>query len=618
MQFLALLLLVLAARLARGVDDGAEQTLSIARLQRDPLLDAPLGDLLLTPLEGDAAAQLDARLQSAFIQCRELGATSLMYESGIDASGVASPPLDASDVAYCNRLRYVRHQRQHYRGVRRELAAQTETPERRQEVDKRAADDVSFQEFFELYAEKARPVVLQLKDDARDPTAQLLGLDDAEEAAASPSALEKFLSVCFGGDTQRGSIANDRIETRPLRVEDEACAALLETTFRVPIYMTHDYVQRTNASREEAFLPVIIELPPELDAPESAMDIVACPYGLHMLAMPIGDDTVSGVRVSLFDRKFEPIAAPPSMRDQLREVALGADASVASSSETTVLDADFFQQAPKLYSGVELEPGRNVLFVPGGVVSTMRPLASSSSSRAAKVLRFCYCDAANVKDVKQAAGVDALRMTSDNKDEAVYGLLHALQSPGFDSTFSRRPTSSDTSWSTFVKWPRDPAYLARKNRRHKSGANGDDQEGEEEQLSRRERLKQWQDDKRWERYIASLTLPVAWPPIVVNTTRTTATLRWQELYQPLKHDLTSYGYEVSWKREEHEEQSNKYDASPATEVACTVLTVSLSILADSGHPSQQRCARAIRTHRRAGIPRLVTNVSAQHVTLLNL
>lgn len=298
-------------------------------------------------------------------------------------------------------------------------------------------------------------------------------------------------------------------------------------------------------------MPAIIELSSDLDAPESAKDIVACPYGLHMLAVPLGDDSVSGVRVSLVDRKFQPVAAPSSMRDQLQEVALGADANVAFSTETTVLDAGFFQRAPELYSAVELEPGRNVLFVPGSVVSTMRVLTPPSSSpRTAKVLRFCYCDAANVKDVKQAAGVDALLMTSDNRDEAVYGLLHALQSPAFDSTFSRRPTSSDTSWNTFVKWPRDPAYLARKNRRHKSGgANGDDQEGEEEQLSRRERLKQWQDDKRWERYIASLTLPVAWPPIVVNTTRTTATLRWQELYQPLKHDLTSYGYEVSWKRE---------------------------------------------------------------------
>ncbi|KAE8898904.1 hypothetical protein PF005_g25928 [Phytophthora fragariae] len=543
MQLLVLLVL-LAARPVRGLADGADQPPTTATLQRDPLLEAPLRDLLLTPLAGDAAAQLEARLQGAFVQCRELGVTSFMYESGNDSSGGALPPLGADDAAYCNRLRYVRHQRQHFRGVWQELATQTEEPEA-QQLETRAVGDVNFQEFFELYAEKTRPVVLQLNDGEEDPVAQLLGLDEtrsseADEAAASPKAMEKFLSACFSSETQQG-------RARSLRVEDEACAALLETTFRVPIYMTHDYVQRTNASREEAFLPAIIELPSELDAPESAKDIVACPYGLHMLAIPLGDDTVGGVRVSLFDRKFEPIAPPSLMRGQLWEVALGADANVAASTEATVLDAGLFQRAPELYSAIELEPGRSMIFVPGGVVSTMR---TSTSSQAVKVLRFCYCDAANVKGVKQAAGLDALLMTSDNKDEAVYGLLHALETPDFDSTFSRRPTNSDTSWSTFVKWPRDPAYLARKNRRHKSGgANGDDQEGEEEQLSRRERLKQWQDDKRWERYIASLTLPVAWPPIVVNTTRTTATLRWQELYQPLKHDLTSYGYEISWKRE---------------------------------------------------------------------
>lgn len=543
MQLLVLLVL-LAARPARGLADGADQPPTTATLQRDPLLEAPLRDLLLTPLAGDAAAQLDARLQGAFVQCRELGVTSFMYESGNDSGGGALPPLGADDAVYCNRLRYVRHQRQHFRGVWQELATLTGEPEA-QQVETRAAGDVNFQEFFELYAEKRRPVVLQLNDGEEDPVAQLLGLDEtrsseADEAAASPKAMGNFLSVCFSSEAQRRRV-------RSLRVEDEACAALLETTFRVPIYMTHDYVQRTNASREEVFLPAIIELSSELDAPESAKDIVACPYGLHMLAIPLGDDTVGGVRVSLFDRKFEPIAPPSLMRGQLWEVALGADANVAVSTEATVLDAGLFQRAPELYSALDLEPGRNMLFVPGGVVSTMRAL---TSSQAVKVLRFCYCDAANVKDVKQAAGLDALLMTSDNKDEAVYGLLHALETPGFDSTFSRRPTNSDTSWSTFVKWPRDPAYLARKNRRHKSGgANGDDQEGEEEQLSRRERLKQWQDDKRWERYIASLTLPVAWPPIVVNTTRTTATLRWQELYQPLKHDLTSYGYELSWKRE---------------------------------------------------------------------
>ncbi|GMF57559.1 unnamed protein product [Phytophthora fragariaefolia] len=560
MMLLVLLALQLAARLAQGSDDGGEQLSTIATLRRDPLLDAPLRDLLLTPLEGDAALQLDARLQSAFVQCRELGVTSIMYEAGVDSSGGSLSSLDAGGVAYCNRLRYVRHQRQHFREIRRELATLAEEPEH-QQVEKRAAGDVSFQEFFELYAEKMRPVVLQLNDGVKDPVAQLLGLDetrvgDAEETDPPPNAMEKFLSVCF---------ADDHIKKRPLRVQDEACAALLETSFRVPIYMTHDYVQRTNASREEAFLPAIIELSSETDAPDSAKDIVACPYGLHMLAIPLGHDTAGGIRVSLFDRKFEPITPPSSMRDSLREVFLGADANVALSTETTLLDAEFFQRAPELYSAVEMASGRDVLFVPGGTVSTMRPLIPPSSLKSAKVLRFCYCDATNVKDVKQAAGLDALLMTSDNKDEAVYGLLHALQTPGFDSTFSRRPKSSDTSWSTFVKWPRDPAYLARKNRRHRSGGgNGDDQEGEDEQLSRRERLKQWQDDKRWERYIASLTLPVAWPPVVVNATRTTATLRWQELYQPPKHDITSYGYEVSWKREE---QDGSATEGPATKRA---------------------------------------------------
>ncbi|KAG7379559.1 hypothetical protein PHYPSEUDO_008462 [Phytophthora pseudosyringae] len=553
---------------AGGSEGNAEQPLVAAALRRDAQLEAPLQEQLLAPMDGDRAADLDARLQRAFVQCRALGATSLTYETTIDASAGAWAPLDADDVAYCTRLRYVRHQRQRARDVREALATPRHAGKSDTQVETRAADDVSFQEFFELYAEKARPVVLQLKEDAKDPVAQLLGLEtssnDAEEAAAaaaSQSAMDKFLSVCFQKET-KGRSGGGRIELRPMRVEQEACAAMLEATFRVPIYMTHDYVQRTNASRDEAFLPAIVELPPadkvEWNAPSSAKEVVACPYGLHMLAIPLGD-----VTVSIFDRKFEPILPPAAVRDQLREVVLGADATVATGSDgATVLDTDYFQRVPELYSAIELKASRDMLFAPGGVVSTMRSLSNAGRG---KVLRFCYCDAANVKEVKQATGLDALLMTREGRYEGVYALEHALQHPGFDSTFSRRPTASDASWSTFVKWPRDPEYLVKKNRRHR--INGDDQEGEEEQLSRRERLKQWQDDKRWERYIASLTLPVAWPPIVVNTTRTTATLRWQELYQPLKHDLTSYGYEVSWKRED---QDGSATGAPEAENAVNV------------------------------------------------
>ncbi|GMF65452.1 unnamed protein product [Phytophthora lilii] len=524
---LALLAAALLLRQPWSADAGDDAE-PPAKLQRDPQLEMPLRELLLAPLGSD---ELDARLRGAFLQCRALGVSSFAHEAG-DA------PLDADDVAYCNRARYVWHQRQHFRDVRKELAAPRQNDQ--EQVETRAANDLSFQEFFEAYAEKTRPVLLELKEDAKDPMAQLLGLAEAStEADSSESTMEKFIAVCFDSEAQRGRV-NDRYMTRPLRVDDEACIAMLESTFRVPLYMAHDYVQRTNVSRDEAFLPAIIEFSSESDEPTSAKDIVACPYGLHMLAIPLGD---VAMRVSLFERKFEPIVMPPSVRDQLREVSLDADAKVAGSSETTLLDTDYFQRVPERYSALLLKPGRNVLFVPGQVLSTMRPLASS-----ARVLRFCYCDAANVKDVKQAAGLDALLLTSESTDNAVHGLLYSLLSPAFDSTFSRRPTTSDSSWSTFVKWPRDPAYLAKKNRRNRYA--GDDQDGEEEQLSRRERLKQWQDDKRWERHIASLTLPVAWPPIVMNTTRTTVTLRWQELYQPLKHDLTSYGYEVSWKREE--------------------------------------------------------------------
>ncbi|KAG1684449.1 hypothetical protein DVH05_011122 [Phytophthora capsici] len=544
-------LLLSALLLARvqGSEDDGEQPTDIAKLKRDEHLEMPLQELLLAPLDGEWAVDLDARLQRAFVQCRELGVTSLLYETISDSSASVWMQLDADDVAYCNRLRYVRHQRRHVRNVQETLAIQQDSYSG--QVEDRAADDVSFQEFFELYAENSKPVLLHLNEEEKDPVAQLLGLEssnDADEDAAK-SRMDEFLSVCFG-DEAKTRRSDSQIKRRPMRVEHKDCAAILESTFRVPVYMAHDYVQRTNASRSEAFVPAIVELPSVTDSsPPNVKEIVACPYGLHMLAIPL-----EKTAISMFDRKFEP--TNPHV-DLLREIALGADASVATGS--TVLDTEYFQRVPELYTSVELEPGRDMLFVPGNIISTMRSLTTSS----AKLLRFCYCDAANVKDVKQTAGLNALLMTRDNKDEGLYALLYALQTPHFDSTFSRRPTTADTSWSTFVKWPREPAYLTKKNRRHK-----DDQEGEDEQLSRRERLKQWQDDKRWERYIEALTLPVAWPPIVVNTTRTTATLRWQELYQPLRHDLTRHGYEVSWKREDPENSAT--EAKDETESAVNV------------------------------------------------
>lgn len=535
---------LLLARKGWGLNNEVASSATTVKLQHDAHLEAPLQQLLKMPLEGNRASDLDARMQRAFIQCRELGVTSIMYEVASDAS--------VDDVAYCNRLRYVRHQRQHVRNMRTALASHRPKANVERQVETRVAEHVDFQEFFEHYAEKERPLMMQLKEDGKVSVEQFLGLetlsdsDDAEKSAAAggPATMENFLSTCFEQEFKM----QGGIELLPLRIENEACGALLKNFFRVPIYMTHDYVQRTNASQYEPFLPALVHLPfvseAGLNASPSAEEVVACPYGLHMLAVLIGDG--ARMRVSLIDRKFDPINRSIPIKDKLQEVVIEADADVAISAEgSTILDTDYFRHVPELYSAAEVHHG-NILFIPGGVISTMRSLASSTSA-VTRVLRFCYCDAANVKEVKQAAGLDVLLMTSDNKDEGVHALLHALQTPGFDSSFSRRPTASDTRWKNYVKWPRDPAYLAKKNRRHKPN---EDDEHEETQLSRRERLKQWQDDKRWERYIASLTLPVAWPPLVVNTTRSTATLRWQELYQPLKNDVTSYGYEVSWLRED--------------------------------------------------------------------
>ncbi|CEG39755.1 Immunoglobulin-like fold [Plasmopara halstedii] len=538
-----LLTTLLFAYSAWGSNTTRHDSSAIAKLQRDAFFEAPLSKLLHVPLSGNEALDLDARLQRAFIQCRELGVTSIMYEAASDTS--------MDDVVYCSRLRYLRHQRQHVRNMRATLASHQVVADVERQVETRTTDDLTFQEFFELYTEKEKPVLLQLKDNGKDSVVKLLGLEtlsNSDIAAENvthdaPDKLERFLDVCFSQKTEtQGSF-----ELRLLQIEDEACSTMLKHFFRVPIYITHDYVQRTNASHDKLFLPAVFILPPATDvglsASQSFKDIVACPYGLHMLAIPLEDG--AHAQVTLIDRKFEPINLPILLEETQKEVEVTLDANVAISADGgKLLDNDYFQHVPELYSAIELRVG-NLLFIPGSIITKMHSL--TSSARTTKLLRFCYCDAANVKEVKEAAGLDVLLLANDTKDNGVYTLLRPLQTPGFDSSFSRRPTLTDTSWSTYIKWPRDPAFLTKRNRRYQP--NDDDDDKIEEQLSRRERLKQWQDDKRWESYIASLTLPVAWPPLVVNTTRTTATLRWQELYQPMKNDRTEYGYEVSWIRE---------------------------------------------------------------------
>ncbi|KAG2766384.1 hypothetical protein PC129_g13372 [Phytophthora cactorum] len=84
MMMLGLLLLsaLLWTRGARGSDEDAkDQSATSTTLQRDAQLEMPLQELLLAPLDGE---DLDARLQRVFVQCRELGVTSIMYETATD------------------------------------------------------------------------------------------------------------------------------------------------------------------------------------------------------------------------------------------------------------------------------------------------------------------------------------------------------------------------------------------------------------------------------------------------------------------------------------------------------------------------------------------------------
>ncbi|KAF1328563.1 Immunoglobulin-like fold, partial [Globisporangium splendens] len=212
-------------------------------------------------------------------------------------------------------------------------------------------------------------------------------------------------------------------------------------------------------------------------------EIVTCPFGLHMLAMAM---TEGSMAVDVFGQRFEPLF-PHSRGGGVEEFEVSATSG-------------------------------GVLFVPGSKFATMRGAGTTASDY--KLLRFCFVDASNFNAVKQELGVEALV-----NDEA-HALLLSLLSPAFDRSMPRRVQPSDLLWTNYIAWPKETKFLKKSDLMNSEGGN------EQLQLSRR---------------IETLTLPVSLPPAVVNITRTTATLRWQDLYEPPKHDITPYGYILRWK-----------------------------------------------------------------------
>lgn len=565
---LASLALVSALRTSCVVSSGAQGAAPIA-FTRDPELDVKtLSELLAQPADL-ALSPFDVQLQLASAHCRGLSALhgSRVWHSSSSGNGddttshgerlqsdgdedtTAARQMEReATVVYCKRVRYVQQVREKLRvAIRAEFQfidqqVQVQAQQQLQEQDQqselerrpeklaprqittRSACEVDLQEFFETYAETARPVVLTSElQGPSDNSRQVLGF-------ASDDELTQFRAKCFDPIN-----LSPHSTAMPLKIRDAKCAPLIER-FHVPVFLVHDYTRRTNVSLSDAYLPSLVRIAQQ--ANHQSPEVLACPHGLHMLAMvfPETEAVTGAIDVQVFDQLYKPLFGLGSRGQShtgIKEVALAA----ASGGLLSRGGTSHLPRVAPLYRTQEL-PSHSFLFVPGSHFTTIQ----STTNKDLTLLRFCFVDASNFNLVKQEVAVDAL------VDANAHTLLQSLQSQAFDRSMFRRPTLKDTLWMTFIAWPRETKLLK------KSDLLNSEAGSEQLQLSRRERLKQWQDDRRWDRRVQSLTLPVSLPPVVVNVTRTSTTLRFQDLFDLPKHDITAYGYVVRWKTVDDEQQ----------------------------------------------------------------
>uniref|UniRef100_K3WSZ1 PA domain-containing protein n=1 Tax=Globisporangium ultimum (strain ATCC 200006 / CBS 805.95 / DAOM BR144) TaxID=431595 RepID=K3WSZ1_GLOUD len=477
---------------------------------RDPELDQSLSALLRQPVDTQFSP-LDVQLQRASAKCRELGIHTLVLSKQTETSAEDENGDDErrGHAAYCRKVRYVRQLRERHRRTHRELhdldqqqqeqegeEEASETIQRTRDIVTRDVSDVDLQEFFEKYAETSQPVVLTPPSPPAaagtlegPPSSESLGFVSEEELTA-------FKEACF--DLRATKRA-------PLQLRNAKCRDLLGR-FRVPVFVAHNYVHRTNVSLAETFLPALVRVS------ANANEIVSCPFGLHMLAITLLKGTTV---VNVFDQRFEPLF-PHSRGSDVEEIEVSATSGgLFGRSTVESTSGDLRNKLSPEYHIGTLLPAHSVLFVPGSKLATMRAAGMAASDQ--RFLQFCFVDASNFNAVKQELSTEAL------VNGEAHTLLLSLLSPAFDRSMPRRVQPSDLLWPNYITWPKETKFLKKSDLMNSEGGN------EQLQLSRRERLKQWQDDKRWERRIETLTLPVSLPPVVVNITRTTAALRWQDL-----------------------------------------------------------------------------------------
>lgn len=223
---------------------------------------------------------------------------------------------------------------------------------------------------------------------------------------------------------------------------------------------------------------------------------------------------------------------------------------------------------------VRVAPGQ-ALFVPSGLAFAWHADGSSSSTTAvtdtpAVVVEWAFADASNVATVRAALESSP----AVHSDADVAGLLTALEMPDLDVSVARKPVAAYAAWETRGapgsrplsaregerieeevddRLPGETDAQARRRRRKAAEARSTVSETDASSrasvpppsaIGSQGRLREWQEERRWETLLSSLTAPVPGSPTAISRGRTNVTLMWRA---PHSHAAQrSAAYRVSW------------------------------------------------------------------------
>ena len=209
------------------------------------------------------------------------------------------------------------------------------------------------------------------------------------------------------------------------------------------------------------------------------------------------------------------------------------------------------------------------IFIPyDNLVSIVREDGTASGDNSPVILyKHCLVDASNIVVVKNALGIESYT------NPIAHTLLNVLSSASFDTTINRSPTphtlsqylaghyagvtnaagdsTGEEGASTDTPTPATPAKKTGRNRsKRASGSSTGDKTGTSTSTSAstvKGSLREWQELKKWNMMITSMTIPAPYLPSVMQPVgRNYVSLHWNSPFRPGNNkDTTKFGFNVT-------------------------------------------------------------------------